>query len=192
MIKFNEYVLENEKYNIFFSSDLHFGDERLNFNSREYVASSASEIDNIIISNWNKTISKNDLVFLLGDVATNKEKFELVKELNGRIILIKGNYDDYEDDFLKQYFKEVHNDYILEYLDHKFYLNHYPEKCVSDMFNICGHIHDKWKVQRNMINVGVDSWHFYPVSIDKILFVKNAIENHYDINVFAGELKSNK
>lgn len=31
-----------------------------------------------------------------------------------------------------------------------------------------GHIHEKWKTKDRMINVGVDVWDFYPVSILKI------------------------
>ena len=52
------------------------------------------------------------------------------------------------------------------------------------MFNIVGHIHSLWKVQRNMVNVSTDIWNFSPVSEDKILFIRNAIENFYDENVF--------
>jgi len=59
------------------------------------------------------------------------------------------------------------------------------------MFNICGHIHGLWKVQRNMINVGVDAWHFIPVSEEQIIFYMNGIKKHYDANVFAGELEPN-
>lgn len=31
-----------------------------------------------------------------------------------------------------------------------------------------GHVHEKWKVRENMINVGVDVWDFKPVSVDDI------------------------
>lgn len=36
-----------------------------------------------------------------------------------------------------------------------------------------GHVHEKWKMQGNMINVGVDVWDFFPVpitEIEKIIF----------------------
>jgi hypothetical protein len=42
-----------------------------------------------------------------------------------------------------------------------------------------------------MVNVGVDAWHFTPVSEDLIKFQMGGIRNHYDQNVFAGELISN-
>lgn len=34
---------------------------------------------------------------------------------------------------------------------------------------ITGNCHEKWKIMRNAINVGVDSWDFYPQSIDQII-----------------------
>ena len=59
------------------------------------------------------------------------------------------------------------------------------------MMNVCGHIHSLFKVQRNTVNVGCDAWHFEPVSINKLLFIINAIHNYFDENVFAGELECN-
>jgi calcineurin-like phosphoesterase family protein len=34
---------------------------------------------------------------------------------------------------------------------------------------LCGHIHQKWKTMRRMINVGVDVWNFKPVSETEII-----------------------
>jgi calcineurin-like phosphoesterase family protein len=31
-----------------------------------------------------------------------------------------------------------------------------------------GHVHDEWKINGRMINVGVDVWDFTPVSLDEI------------------------
>jgi len=33
---------------------------------------------------------------------------------------------------------------------------------------LCGHVHEKWKIKRKMINVGVDVWDFAPVSETEI------------------------
>ena len=60
-----------------------------------------------------------------------------------------------------------------------------------DKFNLVGHIHGLWRVQRNMINVSVDAWGYKPISVETILTTKNAIEQFYDGNVFAGELDCN-
>lgn len=40
---------------------------------------------------------------------------------------------------------------------------------------LCGHIHEKWKTKRKMINVGVDVWDFQPVSVVEI--IRTILEN---------------
>lgn len=34
---------------------------------------------------------------------------------------------------------------------------------------LCGHIHEKWRQQQRMINVGVDVWDFAPVSEETLV-----------------------
>lgn len=176
----------------YFSSDFHFGDDRLNLFGRDLIANNSKEIDDLIIKNWNETVSEGDLAFILGDVAYNREGLKKVSELNGTKILIRGNYDQqFTQQELSLYFDDICDDLTI-YLDEEpIYLNHYPTNCKSNMFNITAHIHGTWKVQRNMINVGVDAWHFQPVSGDMIRFQIGGIRNHYDQNVFAGELVAN-
>ena len=41
-------------------------------------------------------------------------------------------------------------------------------------------------VKRNALNVGVDCHNFAPISLDEILFYRNAILKHYDNEVFVG------
>ena len=45
-----------------------------------------------------------------------------------------------------------------------------------------------WKIQKNIINVGVDVWHFKFVSLEEINFTINAMENYYDENVFVPQI----
>ena len=33
---------------------------------------------------------------------------------------------------------------------------------------LCGHVHEKWKIQGRMINVGVDVWDYKPVPVTEI------------------------
>jgi len=46
---------------------------------------------------------------------------------------------------------------ILLCNEEEVYIDHYPTNGKSDIFNVVGHIHGTWKVQRNMVNVGVDA-----------------------------------
>lgn len=183
---------------IYFTSDTHFGDDRLNLYGRDLVCKDSKEMDQLIIDNWNSVVTPDDTVYHLGDVAMSEEALrENLPKLNGKKILIKGNYDDkISDDILNEYFDEVYKNYKLQHqeLDGRktfFFMNHYPAKGDDMMMNLVGHIHGLWKVQRNMINVGCDAWHFKPISIDQIMFSKNGIEKYYDENVFAGELLCN-
>jgi len=184
---------------------IHFGDERLNLYGRDILFKNAKECDDHIIKRWNETVGPEDTVFHLGDVSMTREGLELVRQLNGKKYLIAGNYDKMgqtakykvSKDVLLEYFDKVEEYFAIKIkLDdgstEALHLVHEPERARPDMFNIVGHIHGLWKVQRNMINVGVDTWHFTPISLDQIKFYINAIRKFYDINVFAGELPLNQ
>lgn len=175
----------------FFISDLHFSDERYDILVRPF--SSLEEQHNTIINNWNKVVGEEDEVYVLGDVSIDDIGLNEVRHLNGRKILIKGNYDTpRNEEILRFYFDVIHETGIeLEIQGKKFYLNHYPEKAKSDKFNLVGHVHGTWRIQKNMINVSVEAWNYTPVSETQILNCLDAIEIHYDTNVFAGELYAN-
>jgi calcineurin-like phosphoesterase family protein len=187
-----EVRLDDTKTKRWFTSDLHLGDSRLNLYGRDLIAKSSSEIDEMIISNYNDMVGDNDIVYFIGDIVYDEKQIELLNRFKGRKILIKGNYDDKIDNkILSKYFESVYDNLTIVINGENIYLNHYPEKCSEEMFNITGHIHGNWRVQRNSINVGVDAWHMKPLSEDMIIFYIEAIRKYYDINVFAGELYCN-
>lgn len=80
---------------LFFTSDNHFGHERvIQFDGRPF--SSVEEMDAEMIRRWNAKVEKGDLVYVLGDMiwkTRSDEAPKLIKSLNGQIILIKGNHD---------------------------------------------------------------------------------------------------
>ena len=80
---------------VFFTSDLHFGHTNvITFDKRPF--SSVEEMDKELIKRWNKKVEKGDLVYVLGDMiwkSSNNDAENLIKSLNGQIILIKGNHD---------------------------------------------------------------------------------------------------
>ena len=184
----------------FFTSDLHFQDERLNLYGRDLMFKNSQEVDDYIIKIWNDKVNKEDLVIVVGDVSMTKDGLTNLQKLNGEKWLVKGNYDtsvekggtakyEISDEILSEYFTKVVDELEIEIDDEKIYINHYPTNRKPKMMNILGHIHGTWKVKRNMINVGVDAWHFTPVSEDLIKFQINGIRNHYDENVFMDEIK---
>ena len=175
----------------FFTSDTHYGDDRFNLFYRPFKT--VQEQEDYLVEKWNSVVGPDDEVFHVGDFATIDKGLDVVERLNGKIHLIMGNYDDPRPMAkLKKLFASVVVNADLELKNGEtVHLNHYPGNAVEDKFNIVGHIHGLWKVQRNMINVGCDAWNFLPVSEDEIVFCMNAIRKFYDEHVFAGELSSN-
>ena len=204
--EFRKFMLEKTsnkpKRKRFFTADLHFQDDRLNLYARDLMFENSKEVDNYIIKTWNKTVDEKDLVILVGDISMTKDGLKNLDKLNGEKWLVKGNYDipvesggtakyEISDKILSKYFTKIVDDLKLEIGGETVYINHFPTNAKNEYFNIVGHIHGTWKVQRNMVNVGVDAWHFTPVSEDLIKFQMNGIRVHYDQNVYAGELNAN-
>ena len=189
---------------IYYTSDWHLGDDRLGTNGKPNLFyrpfTSIEESNKTIMDNFYKEFKDGDILWHLGDVVVGDLKgseahLERMRTLypNSQLNLILGNYDTDKVDILSKYFDSIHEEFSLVSFSDKLmiYLNHYPSKCKEKLeedreytFAITGHIHSLWKVQRKMINVGVDAWHFKPVSHSQIMFCWNAMQNHYDENVF--------
>lgn len=186
----------------FFTSDWHLGDDRLGVNGKPNLFyrpfSSVSEQDVTIFENFiNSSFKDGDDLWHLGDVGLDVGNIEywfgiLRKEYpNSKFNLIIGNYDEDKLEVLGKYFDSIQEWSELNIGEYNVFLNHYPITCQTHLkefnswdFAITGHIHGLWKVQKNMINVGVDAWHFRPVSETEILFCWNAMQKFYDENVF--------
>ena len=116
----------------YYISDLHFFHANaLNFDKRPF--STVDEMNDYIVQHWNKKVTNNDVVYILGDVSLlhGKEKLiELVAILKGKKVLIQGNHDILKDYRYKQLFYEIH-DYqeITDHIKGQSYnlvLSHYP------------------------------------------------------------------
>lgn len=169
---------------VFFTSDTHFNDPRFDVYFRPFK--SIEDMNGVMISNWNNLVSREDTVWHLGDFTKTVAGYNIINDLNGKINLILGNYDE---EHLKDYsiFNKVLKNNILDIGGTSYFLTHKPEDYNPSMMNLVGHIHGLWKVQRNMINVGTDAWHFFPVTEDEIKRAYKGIQSHYDKNVFIGE-----
>jgi len=78
----------------FFIADTHFGHEQIiRFENRPFQ--DARHMDDILIANWNKAVSHQDRVFMLGDFSLGEQAsiVELILRLNGYKIFILGNHD---------------------------------------------------------------------------------------------------
>ncbi|MDR0442979.1 MAG: metallophosphoesterase [Treponema sp.] len=173
---------------IFFTADTHFNDSYcIELFKRPF--SGVEQMDETIIRNWNSCVNDNDEVYILGDFAFTGNSLEpeiLLKKLNGRKYLIRGNHDHFLDDknFNIKNFEWVKDYYVLEYETKKFVLFHYPIFMWDGYFDgtaihLYGHVHNmlgnkKEQERLNILgkkamNVGVDMNNFFPVSIEKII-----------------------
>jgi calcineurin-like phosphoesterase family protein len=96
-----------------------------------------------MIERHNAKVKDQDTVYFLGDVVINKKYLELVKRMNGRKILVRGNHDIFKDeDYRAVGFEQMHG--VRVFVD-KFILSHIPlhPDCVSERFrvNVHGHLH---------------------------------------------------
>ena len=85
---------------VYLTADPHWGHEGVcRFMRNDGVTKlrpwdNAAEMNEAMIKNWNETVRPNDKIYVLGDVAMNKNAFHAVMpRLNGDKILIKGNHD---------------------------------------------------------------------------------------------------
>ena len=89
----------------FVTSDHHFG----SFKLPGFLKVFTEEQEKELIDKWNRTVGKDDLVYYNGDFCDGNvvELCNYAKQLNGRIILIRGNHEMFDDAIYKAVFKEL-------------------------------------------------------------------------------------
>lgn len=159
---------------IFYIADWHFGHSNiLAYDNRPFT--SVEDMNNALVSKWNGAVSKDDLVYVLGDMFWCKADVavRVLNNLNGHKILIKGNHDRNNPEFLDKF------DLVTDYLEiadnhQRIVLSHYPIPCFNGHFggayHFYGHVHNSFEYemmehdrmlmeelylkQCNMVNVG--------------------------------------
>lgn len=180
---------KEEAEHLFFTSDTHFDHKNImRYCNRPF--SSVEEMNNFLIKRWNVTVGPDDTVFHLGDVTFggNTNLINYVSQLNGHIVLIKGNHDKK----LQQTICDKLFDYTCQQLTLNIdgitvFLNHFPFLCFSGTYKtdksiqLFGHIHsgplssgpdiDRFMKYGalNQYDVGVDNNHYTPISWNQIL-----------------------
>lgn len=136
----------------YYIADTHFGHANIiRYDNRPFK--SMEEMDAAMILNWNKVVSSDDTVYILGDFSWHKENetLEILKRLDGRKVLIKGNHDRISPAISKMFSLIV--DY-LEINDHgeRVIMSHYPMPFWNGQFrdsiHLYGHIHNshQWNI----------------------------------------------
>lgn len=121
---------------VYFIADLHFGHANI---CKFRPFKSIEEHDDLIISRWNRRVTKRDKVFILGDACFDEGALEKIRHLNGCKHLVMGNHE-----FLSPKLWEVF-DYVSGPIKYKeFWLSHipiHPEE-LRGKKNIHGHMHE--------------------------------------------------
>jgi len=101
----------------FVTSDLHLGHSKsITFlkpdKSLLRPFMNLGEMHNVLITRWNKIISPQDRVYILGDVAIARNSLCLLNEFNGNKVLIKGNHDTFKLKDYLPYFDDIRGAFV--------------------------------------------------------------------------------
>jgi len=147
-----------------FISDTHFGHKNIiKYCKRPFV--SVIEMENRLKMNWNNLIKKDDVVYHLGDfgLAPKSVLTKICSELNGHKILVRGNHDKSEKSMFDIGFDEVYKYMEIERDRKKIFIGHKPMVSYYHDMVLCGHVHDLFQINGNIVNMSVDVWNYKPI-----------------------------
>lgn len=123
--------------NVWFCSDLHFGHK--NIQKFRHHVTSEEDNRNQIITDWEKVVTKRDVVYVLGDACFEVQCLVDLNRLPGIKYLIRGNHDRLDTQVYLSVFKEIEG--IVKYKD--YWLSHapiHPDE-LRGKRNLHGHVH---------------------------------------------------
>lgn len=161
-------------------------------------------MNEVLIENWNNTVSNNDIVFHLGDFCFGGSKLwnDVLNRLNGKIYLILGNHDIKQiRQGYKSRFENISMQMSIKIEDKSILMNHYPFLCFAGSYNkenipyiLNGHVHTSkicntgkdFDRLSNMLpmqyDVGVDLNNYKPISFLELdEKIKTQIENNKNL-----------
>lgn len=161
---------------IYIISDTHFGDSAIiKYENRPFLGK--EDMDDTLITNWNRVVKSNDIVYHLGDFCFNAdETADYLSKLNGIKYLIKGNHDLLTNaEYRKLGFSEVYDKPII--VDDFWILSHEPLYVNENMpyANIFGHVHSNPAIKtisNKHCCVSVERINYSPI---KLKWVKDTI-----------------
>lgn len=188
---------------IYYISDTHFYHSNIiNLANRPF-----KDIDlmkQVLIDNWNTTVTNNDTVYFLGDFSfkcNQQTSIELLKQLNGKKYFIKGNHDKEnwlnkikEQGLIEDWYsyKEINDNNRMVILCH--YPLHSWNGLYHGSYHLYGHVHqntvenEDW--QKNRFNVSCEVLDYTPRTLDQLIclnkidmFLKDKSNNNITIRL---------
>lgn len=153
-------------------------------------------MDDALVENWNKTVSKNDTVIHLGDFAFKQSESvkSILQRLNGEIHILLGNHDNPRQIKFAPFASVREGIWDFSFYDNNrkekrsVFLCHYPMLSWNGSFHgrphLFGHVHSgpykKFFCQRNSYDVGVDNNKYTPSLLTEVI---NNLESKFNKNV---------
>lgn len=137
---------------VYVISDLHLGHKNiLKFAGTFRYGSTVDEHDDWLVEQWNSVVTKRDWVWVLGDVAFNKDALHLMQMMRGNKRLILGNHDMFPLGLYNKYFVSIHGLVSKSVNGRRAWLSHAPihQDELRGCKNIHGHVHMNYIVKQN-------------------------------------------
>ena len=168
---------------ILYTAYLHFGHSAvIGFDHRPFA--DRDEMDHVMIELWNGRVSKDDTVYIIGDLCHRNGRTAdwYLRQLKGHKILILGNHDKgiLENPKALQYLEGVENLLEIRDGDKRITLCHFPlaewDGYYNGSWHIYGHIHNRqddayeyMKKKDHALNAGCMINGYTPASFNELL-----------------------
>ena len=154
--------------NVYLCSDWHLGHK--NIVKHRQWADTEAEHAQILLDAYAETVTKNDLVWFLGDILFDTTYLPQMKALPGRKKLVMGNHD-FERGGKFPHLAEVFDEVCALRKYKKVWLTHAPlhPNELRGRINIHGHMHKNKLPDDRYINVCPEHVGIYPVEFKKLV-----------------------
>jgi calcineurin-like phosphoesterase family protein len=152
-----------------FTADTHFGHaEVIPYFRRPFR--NLGEMTRTIIANWNRVVKPADLVYFLGDLGMGDGLLDIFNQLHGYKILILGNHDT--EKIINFPWMDVSKELLVTVQDQDIWLSHHPQPSWPNKekgtWHFYAHVHGRGRLNGLSIDVGLDCWKFYPITLEQI------------------------
>lgn len=178
---------------VYFTSDTHFGHERILTVGKGRPFKTIEEHDKEIVHRWNETVEPDSTVYILGDIFfksyDENARERILQSLHGSKYIILGNHDK-KNDFTEMLNKGIIKG-VYDYLEKDLKTSngktifcvmcHYPILEFNHAYRdnsvmLYGHVHETGERYKKIyedigfraFHIGVDTNDFSPISLDEI------------------------
>jgi len=152
--------------NYFFTADEHYFHQNiLKYTQRPFTT--VEEMNEKLIRRHNEVVGKNDTVIHAGDfaLAAKKKVGEIIEQLNGYHVFLQGSHDKWGTNLPFLWERKIGDVYVV--------VCHYPmlswPRSHYGSIMLHGHSHGRLtNPPDRVLDIGVDSWDYYPVGLDEI------------------------